>query len=253
MPKFFETLSPELGEWCLKQSVFWTATAPLVGKHINVSPKGILDSAFAVLGPNQAAYVDLTGSGAETISHLYDNGRITILFNSFDVSPRILRLFCNGRVLEADNPEFAPMIEKIGAQELVGVRAVILLDIFKVQTSCGFGVPIASVTHDSEDGVAKPCFENRPTIASWATTKVEKGQMGEYQAEWNHDSLDGLPGMKSARRGNGENLLLGDAKAWVRKAFAFPEPLMVGVVLGAFMGTFVGSFIPRLIGKSLRA
>lgn len=86
-----------------------------------------------MLGPNSAAYIDATGSGCETIAHIYENGRVTIMFNSFDPSPRIMRLFCKGRVIEWDQPQFNDVLESMGPEKkLAGARAIILLDIWKV-------------------------------------------------------------------------------------------------------------------------
>jgi hypothetical protein len=141
MVAFFDSINDDLKEWVLKQSVFFTASAPLAGKHVNLSPKGVPSASFSILGPNQAAYVDATGSGNETISHIYENGRVTIMFCSFAASPRILRFFCKGEVIEWDQPEFESTWKKMGiAKPVEGARAIILLDVFKVQTSCGFGV-----------------------------------------------------------------------------------------------------------------
>lgn len=95
----------------------------------------MLQSAFSILGPNQVAYVDLTGSGAETISHLYENGRIVVMFNSFDSAPRILRFWCSGHVIEKTDPRFQPLLVKMSADRFSAVRAIILLDVWKVSRS----------------------------------------------------------------------------------------------------------------------
>lgn len=207
----------------------------LSGLHVvrgivtNISSYFSLKCAFSFLGPNTAAYVDLTGSGCETIAHVYENGRITILFNSFDASPRILRLFCNAKVLEHDQPEFPEMIRKVGGEGLAGARAVILLDIFKVQTSCGYGVPVLAVASDA----AEACFEGRKTLSNWATTKIAKGELQEYHRANNTHSLDGIPGMKSARRTSGETLqVIGNLKAWLRRITKCPDALLTGMALG---------------------
>lgn len=98
-----------------------------------MSPKGLPSSSFSVLGPNLVAYIDATGSGCETIAHIYENGRVTIMFNSFDPSPRIMRLFCNGRVVEHDQPEFNDLLTRMGPDKKIeGARAIILLDVWKV-------------------------------------------------------------------------------------------------------------------------
>ncbi|KAL4806801.1 hypothetical protein BDV18DRAFT_168375 [Aspergillus unguis] len=208
MPKFYQSISPDLRDWALKQKVFFTASAPLSGRHINLSPKGLPDASFAILGPNEAAYVDATGSGGETISHLHENGRITILFCSFDAAPRILRLFCTGSVIEWSDPAFRPYLGRMGEKDLVGARAVIRLDVFKVQTSCGYGVPQLSLSFDSETNSPKPYLKDRETLSYWARKQVEGGDIRAYQREWNSRSLDGLPGLQTAVQDKGQSIYL---------------------------------------------
>ncbi|OBT72583.1 hypothetical protein VF21_08163, partial [Pseudogymnoascus sp. 05NY08] len=152
MGKFYDQINDNLSEWALKQSVFFTASAPTSGKHVNISPKGLPSSTLSILSPNQVAYVDATGSGNETISHIYENGRVTLMFCSFDAAPRIMRFFCTGRVIEWDDREFDSWLAKMGNKKILGARAVIVLDVFKVQTSCGFGVPkLVKITGSASD------------------------------------------------------------------------------------------------------
>jgi hypothetical protein len=132
MVKFYESLTPDLTEWCMAQPLFYIASAPLFGSHINISPKGLPSTTFSILGPNKAAYIDATGSGAETIAHLYENGRCTVMLTSFDKTPRILRLFCKGKVIEFWEDGFLETTREMGMEVPVGARAVIVLDIFKV-------------------------------------------------------------------------------------------------------------------------
>lgn len=139
MPTFWPSITPELRDWALRQSVFFVASAPLQGRHVNVSPKGFPDSSFAILGPNEAAYVDATGSGSETISHVRENGRLTIMFCSFDASPGIVRFFCTGSVIEYDEPEFPGYLERMGGKKVVGARAIIRLNVFKVLSPTPLG------------------------------------------------------------------------------------------------------------------
>ena len=99
MVHFYDKIEPNLEEWAMKQAVFFTASAPLRGRHINGSPKGLPATSCSILNPNLCAYVDATGSGIETVSHIQENGRVTIMFCSFETSPRIMRFFCTGRVI----------------------------------------------------------------------------------------------------------------------------------------------------------
>jgi hypothetical protein len=248
MVAFFDSITEDLKEWALNQSVFFTASAPLVGKHINLSPKGIPSASFSILSPNQAAYVDATGSGNETISHVYENGRVTIMFCSFATSPRILRFFCKGKVIEWDEPEFEVTWKKMGISKPVeGARAIILLDVFKVQTSCGFGVPrhaMVKLGGDEEKWVAG--FEDRETMGHWASKRIAANTLHEYQKVWNYDSLDGLPGIKAARRAKGETLWVTDLQAWLKRVMAQQEAIAFGFVLATIM-----SIIAKLVENYL--
>lgn len=118
----------------------------------------------------------------------------------------------------------------------------------QVQTSCGYGVPLLAVTPLPEGGKFAAIMNDRDTLANWADNTIEKGQLGSYQAEWNSGSLDGLPGMRSARLGNGERLLwVGDKKAWLKRAAASWDTLLFGIAVGAMVGvvgtrSFLGRF-----------
>ena len=132
MVKYYDSIQPELADWALKQAVFFTSSAPLYGRHINLSPKGLPATSFSILSPNLCGYVDATGSGIETVSHILENGRVTIMFCSFETSPRIMRFFCTGRVVEWNEPGFEGWLKRMGGKKLTGMRAVIVLDVFKV-------------------------------------------------------------------------------------------------------------------------
>lgn len=251
--KLYPSLSDDLAEWAQRQPVFFTGSAPTHGPHINVSPKGLADSHFAVLSPNQCAYIDRTGSGCETIAHSYENGRLCLMFMSFGPAPRIMRLFCTSSVVEWDDPRFQDLVRKIakGKREVFdGARAVIICDIWEAQTSCGFAVPRIKqgIYSPDEDQPSTPIedilrqgidrdqekldelavFEARPTLDKWEGNMVEAGKMIKYQAENNASSMDGLPGLRAARRDVGQKLWLVDAQAWARRIAAEKEALAVG-------------------------
>ncbi|CAF9933180.1 MAG: hypothetical protein ALECFALPRED_005496 [Alectoria fallacina] len=235
MVQFWDSIPDNLQNWALDQQVFFTASAPLTGKHVNISPKGLPSSTFSIFGPNHAAYVDATGSGSESISHVYENGRITIMFCSFAKSPRIMRFFCMGKVVEWDDPRFDGLLRKMGKERIEGARAVILLDVFKVQTSCGFGVPLLTTAPTSEEGdtvETKPVLLDRDTMGHWSHRKVETNTLLDYQAENNSSSLDGCPGMRSAMRDHGERVWLALMKARIRKIGTQREAVLVGIFLG---------------------
>ncbi|KAI1392516.1 uncharacterized protein F4822DRAFT_131533 [Hypoxylon trugodes] len=192
MGAFFETISDSLIEWTLQQKVFWVSTAPLSGKgHVNVSPKG--GKAFGIPNNKTFWYVDMTGSGNETISHLLEpgNGRITILFNAFEGPPRILRFWGKGRVLEHGSPEFNEIVERENIEVIPGTRSIIVVDIHQVGTSCGYSVPFFDFK------------EFRTTLNDFFKRKEEKylagnekESMDRYWALKNAWSMDGLPGMQ---------------------------------------------------------
>ena len=139
MAKEFSRLDGSLRDFITEQAVFFVATAPAEGGRINLSPKGYRDT-FAVLDDHTVAYLDLFGSGTETIAHLRDNGRITIMFCSFTRNSRILRLFGSGRVIRPDDAEFDVLITYFGDQH-VGVRTIIVIDVDRIADACGFAVP----------------------------------------------------------------------------------------------------------------
>lgn len=132
MVHFYKSLSEDLRVWALQQQMFFIASAPLNGQHVNLSPKGLIQSTFHIFDSNHAAYLDTAGSGVETISHIYENKRATLMFCSLDGKPRIMRLFCTGSVVERTDSRFSKLMQSIGQEEFPGIRAIIMLEIFKV-------------------------------------------------------------------------------------------------------------------------
>jgi hypothetical protein len=171
-------ITPELTEFLEAQPVFFVATAPRADDgHVNVSPKG-LDS-FRVIDDHTVAYLDLTGSGVETISHLRENGRITLMFCAFAGRPNIVRLSGTGEVIPAGRPEAVPLLARF--PELPGRRSVIRVDVERVSTSCGYGVPLMDLVGP------------RDLLPEWAEKKGEDA-LDIYRKDKNATSIDGLPG-----------------------------------------------------------
>ncbi len=139
MAKEFSHIDDSIREFIGEQAMFFVATAPSNGGRVNLSPKGYRDT-FAVLDPNTVAYLDLFGSGAETIAHLRDNGRITLMFCSFTRNSRILRLFGTGRVVRPDDIEFNSIRTHFGDLH-PGLRAAIVIDVERIADACGYAVP----------------------------------------------------------------------------------------------------------------
>ncbi len=178
MGKTYDSLEP-LADFLLRQHVFFVATAPLAaGGHVNLSPKG-LDS-LRVLGPKTIAYLDLTGSGAETIAHLRENGRITLMFCAFEGPPRIVRLHGRGRVVFPGDEEFSALRARF--PDWPGVRAIIVAELERISDSCGYGVPLYEYRGE------------RRQLVEWAQRKGERG-LEEYRAKHNRASIDGLPAL----------------------------------------------------------
>lgn len=181
MGKVLDVITPELRGWIERQPMFFVATAPSGdGGHVNLSPKG-LDS-FRVLDERTAAYLDLTGSGAETIAHLRENGRITIMFCAFEAKPRITRVQGRGEALRPGDGGF---VELAGLfPPLPGIRSVIRIHAERVSTSCGYAVPLMEL-HGQRD-----------TLLDWAARRGPEG-VEAYWAEKNATSIDGLPALGS--------------------------------------------------------
>jgi len=177
MAQVHPEITAELRAFIEAQSLFFVATAPLSAEgHVNLSPKG-LDS-FRVLSPTRVAYLDLTGSGNETSAHLQENGRITFLFCAFQGPPQILRLYGRGRTLLPTMPDWPTLAAQF--PDLPGARQIVLADVERVQTSCGFAVPL---------------FEpigQRDALVKWAKKKGSAG-LARYQQQKNRVSIDGLP------------------------------------------------------------
>jgi len=179
MGKIYDALDPRLEEFILAQRIFFVATAPGEGGHVNVSPKGY--SSLRILGKKQVAYVDYPGSGVETIAHLRDNGRIVIMVCAFEGPPLIVRLHGRGRVVEPDQSEFADLLKHFDVR--FSPRSIIVVDVERVADSCGYSVPLYEYKGD------------RNQLERWAAKKERAGQLGSYAEDKNAESIDGLPGL----------------------------------------------------------
>lgn len=182
MASYYESIPDHLATWIKAQSMFFVATSPSGdGGHINLSPKGL--DTFRIVDPRTVAYLDLVGSGAETIAHLRQNGRIVVMFCGFDQPRRILRIWGEGGALYPGMEEHSQLAAAF--PEIPGSRSIIRVDIAKVGTSCGGGVPLMEVV------------SQRDFLPTWADKKGPDA-MWEYQKKHNTHSLDGLPAMDFA-------------------------------------------------------
>jgi pyridoxamine 5'-phosphate oxidase-like protein len=145
MGRTYDEITEVLREWIARQALFFVGTAPLAADgHVNVSPKGPIGS-LRVVDPHTVAYLDIKGSGAETIAHVRENGRIVVMLCAFAGPPRIVRLHGTGRVIRWDEPEFGAWLERCSFDEPSmpeAHRAVIVVDVTRVSDSCGYGVPV---------------------------------------------------------------------------------------------------------------
>lgn len=182
MAKFYDCLTDKLSEFIGEQKLFFVASAPEQGR-VSLSPKGM--DTLRVLDPTRVAYLDLTGSGAETSAHILQNGRLTMMFCSFEETPLILRLYGRGELIRPDHAQWDALHQ--GFAHRLGERQIIVLHIDSVQTSCGFSIPYFDYKGE------------RPTLEAWSEKKGKAG-IEQYWREKNQLSIDGLPtGISQAR------------------------------------------------------
>jgi Pyridoxamine 5'-phosphate oxidase len=182
MGRAFDSITDQMRTFIERQHLFFVATAPSHGGRVNLSPKGY--DSFRVMDDRRVAYLDLTGSGAETIAHVRDNGRITFMFCAFDGKPNIVRLYGHGTVLRPGHDGWGEAIAIFdGSPALDGaVRSVIVADIDRTSNSCGYAVPFMEFTAD------------RDRLIEWADDKDDEA-VQTYWATKNARSIDGLPAL----------------------------------------------------------
>jgi hypothetical protein len=179
--KTYDEITPELANWIRQQRIFFVATAPLSASGlVNCSPKG-MDS-FRILGPREVAYLDLTGSGVESVAHVQENGRIVLMFCAFTGPPNIVRLHGNGEVLVPVMPEFLKL--QANFPEYPGARAIVRIRLTRIGDSCGYAVPRFGY------------IAERATLLQWAESKGPDG-LAKYRRQKNAHSIDGLVGLSS--------------------------------------------------------
>lgn len=179
MGRSFESITDAMREFIEEQPMFFVATAPSEGGRVNVSPKGY--DSFRVLDSNRVCYLDLTGSGAETIAHLRDNGRITFMFCAFVGKPNVVRLYGSGRYVRPADSEFEELVA--GFPNRSGCRAIVIVDIDRTSTSCGYSVPFMDFVED------------RQRLEDSLSAK-SNDELDGYRANKNTTSIDGLPALE---------------------------------------------------------
>jgi hypothetical protein len=180
--KVYETIDERWRAWIAEQHMFVVATAPSEGGLVNCSPKGL--EGLRVLGDREVAYLDFIGSGVETLAHLRDNGRITLMFCAFSGPPKILRLQGRGDAVFAGDPEWDALAANF--PEYPNTRSIVRVRVDRIADSCGYGVPLMEHRED------------RTQLEDWASRKTAD-ELVDYQLENNLESLDGLPGVSAGR------------------------------------------------------
>jgi Pyridoxamine 5'-phosphate oxidase len=193
MARSYERIDDHQRAWIARQALYFVATAPRSDDgHVNVSPKGPIGT-LRVLDDHTVAYLDVVGSGAETIAHLRENGRIVVMLCAFDGPPRILRLHGRGEAVLPGDPRFDELLARAAFDEPAAPesrRAVIVVAVERIADSCGYGVPLLA-------------FEGpRPHHQAWAAKRLRvhgPAAIDEYRAAHNAVSIDGLPALDGAR------------------------------------------------------
>jgi len=192
MAREYDTIDEHLANWIAAQPMYFVGSAPLARDgHVNVSPKGPIGS-LRVLGPTTVAYLDIFGSGAETIAHLRENGRIVVMLCAFDGPPRIVRLHGRGEVLRPGDDGFDALLEQTAFEDPAipeARRSIVRVDVSRISDSCGYGVPLMR-------------YEGQRPHSTLAAAKRlrTKGRDGylEFVVERNARSVDGLPALESS-------------------------------------------------------
>jgi len=195
MGKTYACIPDSLIEWIRQQEMFFVATAPLADTgHVNLSPKGLRGS-FHIEGPNKVWYDDFTGSGCETIAHLRENGRITLLFVAFEGGPRIARLYGHGVVHEFGTPEYERLVPV--SRRLAASRSAIVVDIHRVNTSCGWSVPFYKFQGHRRlyTNFSRVIETDSLATQSDGIHSTEGTKMKGYWVQQNGFSIDNLPAL----------------------------------------------------------
>ena len=191
MGQVYSELDDRLMRFISEQPMFFVATAPSLaadgaGGHVNLSPKGYRDT-LAIIDPLTVAYLDLTGSGAETIAHVRQNGRITLMFCSFGRAPKILRIYGTGQIVlpgDRDWPELAARFPAAAGQGTGrgNQRAIVVVHAERIADSCGYAVPEMELTRE------------RDLLSQWSEQR-SADDLAAYRVKYNAVSVDGLPAL----------------------------------------------------------
>ena len=182
MGKVYAAIDGDIRTFIESQRMFFVATAPSSGGHVNLSPKGL--DTLRVIDGRTLVYLDYVGSGAETIANLKDNGRIVLMMCAFDGPPKIVRVHGRGETIEPQRHDYAALRSLFPAEDQA--RAIIRVHVERISDSCGYGVPLYRFQSD------------RAQLRAWAERKGPDGLI-EYQTKNNGKSIDGLPALDWAQ------------------------------------------------------
>lgn len=184
MGKVYDRIDDRLRSFIEQQAIFFVATAPLAGDgHVNVSPKGRSGS-LAVLGPRTVAYLDFGGSHAETLAHLRENGRITLMWCAFTGPPAVVRIHGHGEPVFRDDPRWPGLVSRFGGADAPGIRSIIHVAAERISDTCGFAVPFMDYQGERD---LHPGYFGRKTDEQFAAYCASKPH--------NAASIDGLPAL----------------------------------------------------------
>jgi hypothetical protein len=190
--KVFDAITPHLRDWIGRQALFFVGSAPLAADgHVNLSPKGPI-GALAVLDEHTVAYLDVHGSGAETIAHLRENGRICVMLCAFEGPPRIVRLHGRGEAVLNDDPRFAELMARADFADASipeARRSIVVVDVARVSDSCGYGVPLMQLEGQREHHALSSAKRTRQLGDGYEEAQRTRGAR----------SLDGLPALPALR------------------------------------------------------
>ncbi|GAA1511800.1 pyridoxamine 5'-phosphate oxidase family protein [Dactylosporangium maewongense] len=186
MGKVYERIDGRLRAFIEAQHIFFTATAPLSGDGtINLSPKGLTGS-FAVIDELTVAYLDFAGSNAETVAHLRENGRITLMWCAFDGPPNIVRVHGRGEPVFRDDPRWSGLVAHFPGIDTTqhGLRAIIVVHAELIRDTCGYAVPFMTYDADRDLHGKRFAREDDASLGAYFESKEHVGV-----------SIDGLPGL----------------------------------------------------------
>jgi hypothetical protein len=178
----YDGIDAKLAGWLTSQPVFFVGTAPLASDgHVNLSPKGMAGT-FVVFDSHRVGYLDYYGSGSETIAHLRENGRITLMFAAFQGRPNIVRLYGRGRFVLTQDPEFESLRPHFSKQRITAQRAIVMVELDRVSDSCGYAVPLMDYVADRD-------------VLDLSQEKKGQAVYRGYPDDQNARSIDGLPSL----------------------------------------------------------